>query len=299
MLSLVRLRAQAQEHYRLRRSLSQSRASALPQAGGEAAAARMTDPFSSSGAKAPPKPFTATPGERRIRSFVLRQGRFTPAQQRAFDALWPRFGLDYAPGERDGAPRDFDATFGRSAPRVLEIGFGNGEALRFAAQHDAAFDYIGVEVHAPGVGRLLNALAEDASDHVRVYHHDAVEVLEHEIADGSLAQIRIYFPDPWHKKRHNKRRLVSPAFAALLVRKLAERGQLHLATDWQDYAEQMWDVLDATPGLRNTAGARGHVPRPAWRPQTHFETRGQRLGHGVWDLVYEKSRESGMANGES
>ena len=261
--------------------------------------ARMTDPFSSSGAKAPPKPFTATPGERRIRSFVLRQGRFTPAQQRAFEALWPRFGLDHAPASRGGAPRDFDAAFGRSAPRVLEIGFGNGEALRFGAQHDPTLDYIGVEVHAPGVGRLLNALAEDGSDHVRVYHHDAVEVLQDEIADGALAQIRIYFPDPWHKKRHNKRRLVGPGFAALLVRKLAPGGTLHLATDWEDYAGQMWDVLDATPGLRNTAGPRGHVPRPAWRPQTHFESRGQRLGHGVWDLLYEKSQESRMGNGES
>ena len=243
----------------------------------------MTDPFSSAGAKAPPKPFTATEGRREIRSFVLRQGRFTPAQQRAFDALWPRFGLDYT-----GAPRDFDASFGRQAPRVLEIGFGNGEALRFSAAHDADRDHIGIEVHAPGVGRLLNALAEDGSDHVRLYHHDAVEVLQHEIADGSLDEVRIYFPDPWHKKRHNKRRLVQPAFADLLVRKLHPAGRLHLATDWQDYAEQMWDVLDATRGLSNRAGARGQVPRPPWRPQTHVESRGQRLGHGVWDLLYDR-----------
>jgi tRNA (guanine-N7-)-methyltransferase len=233
--------------------------------------------------KAPPKPFTVQEGHRRVRSFVLRQGRFTPAQQRAFDELWPRFGLDYA-----GMPRDFDAAFGRAAPRVLEIGFGNGEALRFAAQHDAERNLIGVEVHAPGVGRLLNALAQDGSDHVRLYHHDAVEVLTHEIADASLDEIRIYFPDPWHKKRHNKRRLVQPEFAALLVRKLAPGGRLHLATDWHDYAEQMWDVLDAAPGLENRAGPRGHVPRPDWRPQTHFETRGQKLGHGVWDLLYDR-----------
>lgn len=243
----------------------------------------MTDPYSSEGAKAPPKPFTIEEGRRRIRSFVLRQGRFTPAQQRAFDALWPRFGLDF-----EGSPRDFDAAFGRKAPRVLEIGFGNGDALRYAAAHDVARDYIGVEVHAPGVGRLLNGLAEDGSDHVRVYHHDAVEVLEREIADGSLDEIRVYFPDPWHKKRHHKRRIVNPGFAALLVRKLGVDGRLHLATDWADYAEHMWDVLDATPGLRNTAGPRGHVPRPQWRPQTHFETRGQRLGHGVWDLLYNR-----------
>jgi tRNA (guanine-N7-)-methyltransferase len=229
------------------------------------------------------KPYTADPGHRAIRSFVLRQGRFTEAQQRAFEALWPRYGLDYA-----GVPRDFDRVFERSAPRVLEIGFGNGEALRYAAARDPARDLIGIEVHAPGVGRLLNALAADGASNVRVYHHDAVEVLTHEIADAGLDEIRIYFPDPWHKKRHHKRRLVQPAFAELLVRKLAPGGRLHLATDWRDYAEQMWDVLDATPGLRNRAGARGCVPRPDWRPQTHFETRGQRLGHGVWDLLYDR-----------
>jgi tRNA (guanine-N7-)-methyltransferase len=171
---------------------------------------------------------------------------------------------------------------------VLEIGFGNGEALRHAATHDPERDLIGIEVHAPGVGRLLNALAEDDARNVRVYRHDAVEVLQHEIVDASLDEIRIYFPDPWHKKRHQKRRLVNPEFAALLVRKLAPGGRLHLATDWQDYAEQMWDVLDATPGIVNRAGPRGGVPRPHWRPQTHFETRGQKLGHGVWDLIYDR-----------
>ena len=244
----------------------------------------MTDPFTSDGAKVPPKPFTVEPGRRRIRSFVLRQGRFTPAQQKAFDAQWPRFGLDYA-----GTPRDFNALFGREAPRIVEIGFGNGEALRYSVGLDPARDHIGIEVHAPGVGRLLNALASDDAKNVRLYHHDAVEVLEHEIADGSLDEIRIYFPDPWHKKRHGKRRLVNAEFAALLVRKLAPTGRLHLATDWPDYAEQMWDVLDATPGLANRAGPRGQVPRPAWRPQTHFETRGQRLGHPVFDLIYDRA----------
>lgn len=243
----------------------------------------MTDPFASDGAKAPPKPYTVEEGRRRVRSFVLRQGRFTPAQQRAFDALWPRFGIEY-----HGEPRDFDATFGRTAPRILEIGFGNGHALRYSAAMDPARDHIGIEVHAPGVGRLLNALDADGLGHVRLYHHDAVEVLEREVADASLDEIRIYFPDPWHKKRHNKRRLVNVEFAALLVRKLSPAGRLHLATDWENYAEQMWDVLDATPGIVNRAGARGQVPRPAWRPQTHFETRGQRLGHGVWDLLYDR-----------
>jgi tRNA (guanine-N7-)-methyltransferase len=243
----------------------------------------MTDPFSSPGAKAPPKPFTASEGHRPIRSFVLRQGRFTEAQQRAFDTQWPRFGLDYT-----GQQRDYDAIFGRHARRVLEIGFGNGDALRFAAQQDPTRDYIGIEVHAPGVGRLLNALEGDGADHVRLYHYDAVEVLRNEVAEGSLDEVRIYFPDPWHKKRHNKRRLIQPDFARLLVSRLAPDGRLHAATDWQDYAEQMWDVLDATPGLRNRAGVRGHVPRPAWRPQTHFETRGRNLGHGVWDMVYDR-----------
>ena len=229
---------------------------------------------------APPDPSLR---ERSIRSFVLRQGRATPAQRRAFEQHWPRFGLDYS-----GAPRDFDAAFGRQAPRILEIGFGNGEALRYSAARDPDRDHVGIEVHAPGVGRLLNALADDDARNVRLYHHDAVEVLQHEVADASLDEARIYFPDPWHKKRHQKRRLVSPAFAALLVRKLAPDGRLHLATDWHDYAEQMWDVLDATQGLRNRAGPRGHVPRPEWRPQTHFETRGLKLGHGVWDLLYDR-----------
>lgn len=230
------------------------------------------------------KPYTQQEGRRSVRSFVLRQGRFTAAQGRAFDRHWPRFGLDY-----EGGPRDFDGVFGRRAPRVLEIGFGNGEALRYAAANDTSRDYLGIEVHAPGVGRLLNALAEDGSDHVRLYHHDAVEVLTHEVADGALDEIRIYFPDPWHKKRHHKRRLLQPAFASLLVSKLSPHGRLHLATDWRDYAEQMWDVLDATDGLRNQAGPRGHVARPAWRPQTHFESRGQRLGHEVFDLLYDRT----------
>jgi tRNA (guanine-N7-)-methyltransferase len=250
----------------------------------------VTDPFSSPGAKMPPKPFTITEGRREIRSFVLRQGRFTEAQQRAFDVQWPKFGLDYS-----GQPRDFDAVFGRAAPLVLEIGTGNGEALCFAARQDPSRNYVGIEVHAPGVGRLLNALDSDASHHVRVYHHDAVEVLLNEVADGALDEVRIYFPDPWHKKRHNKRRLIQPEFATLLGRKLRTGGRLHCATDWEAYAEHMWDVLDATPGLRNRAGPRGSVPRPDWRPQTHFETRGQKLGHGVWDLLYDKP---GLASGD-
>ena len=219
---------------------------------------------------------------RPIRSFVLRQGRQTEAQKRAFDLHWPSLGLDYT-----GAPRDFDAVFGRRAPRVLEIGFGNGEQLLFAAGREPERDFIGVEVHGPGVGRLLNAAAEANLTNLRVYQHDAVEVLQHEIAPASLDEVRIYFPDPWHKKRHNKRRLVQPGFVGLLCDRLRPGGLLHLATDWENYAEHMWDVLDAEPRLRSRAGARGFVPRPEWRRQTHFETRGLKLGHGVWDLLYD------------
>ena len=170
----------------------------------------------------------------------------------------------------------------------------NWDAVQFALAL-REFDIAKHQPHPPGyllyvgLGRLLNALAEDGSDHVRVYHHDAVEVLQHEVVDGSLDEVRIYFPDPWHKKRHNKRRLVQPAFAALIARKLRPGGRLHCATDWEAYAEHMWDVLDATPGLANRAGPRGHVPRPEWRPETHFERRGVKLGHGVWDLLYDRT----------
>lgn len=226
-------------------------------------------------------PASPVASARPIRSYVLRQGRLTPAQERAFEQHWARYGLELA-----GAPRDFDALFGRHADRVLEIGFGNGEALRFAAHNEPERDFIGIEVHGPGVGRLMNALAQDGATNVRIYKHDAVEVLERDIADASLAEIRIYFPDPWHKKRHAKRRLIQPAFARLLARKLAPDGLLHLATDWEPYVEHMWDVLDAEPLLENRAGPRDYFPRPAWRPETHFEARGLRLGHGVWDLLY-------------
>lgn len=233
--------------------------------------------------EATPAPEDDAAPRRAIRSFVLRQGRLTEAQDRAFELHWPRYGL-----EPLGTPRDFDAVFGRHADRVLEIGFGNGEALRFAAGNEAARDFIGIEVHRPGVGRLLNALADDGADNVRIYNHDAVEVLERDIADASLDEVRIWFPDPWPKKRHHKRRLVSPAFVRLLARKLRPGGLLHLATDWEAYAEHMWDVLDADHHFDNEAGARGWFARPAWRPETHFEARGVRLGHGVWDLLYRR-----------
>ena len=227
-----------------------------------------------------------TPPEqlRRIRSFVLREGRMTPAQERAFATLWSRYGLDYR-----GSTHDLDASFGRSAPRVLEIGFGNGEALAWASEHDLDRDFIGVEVHGPGVGRLMNALAARDASNVRIYRHDAVEVLEQEIAPASLAEVRIWFPDPWHKKRHHKRRLIQPAFVALLASRLAPDGLLHLATDWQAYAEHMLEVMEAAPGWRNQAGPASFSDKPDWRIETHFERRGLKLGHGVWDLLYRRT----------
>ena len=221
--------------------------------------------------------------ERRIRSFVLRQGRITPAQRRAFDAHWARYGLDYL-----GAPRDFSVEFGRVAPLVLEIGFGNGDQLLHAAQAQPACDFIGIEVHRPGVGRLMNALADAGVDNVRVYNHDAVEVLQHDIAAGALGEVRIYFPDPWHKKRHHKRRLIQPDFLALLAARVAPGGRLHLATDWADYAEQMRDALDASAAWRDDPQHASPTTHPGWRIETHFERRGRRLGHEVWDFVHER-----------
>ncbi|HEY0180928.1 MAG TPA: tRNA (guanosine(46)-N7)-methyltransferase TrmB [Dokdonella sp.] len=220
-------------------------------------------------------------GERRIRSFVLRQGRFTPAQQRAFALHWPRYGLDYA-----GRPRDFAAVFGRAAPLVLEIGFGNGEQLLHAARSEPQRDFVGVEVHRPGVGRLMNALADAGVDNVRVYNHDAVDVLRDEIAPAALAEVRIYFPDPWHKKRHHKRRLIQPDFLALLAARVAPGGRLHLATDWADYAEQMQELLAAAPEWSADPHHADPAQRPPWRAETHFERRGLRLGHRVWDFVH-------------
>jgi tRNA (guanine-N7-)-methyltransferase len=226
----------------------------------------------------------ATPARREIRSFVLRQGRLTPAQERAFAAHWARYGLDY-----EGRPRDFAAAFGRAAPLVLEIGFGNGEQLVHAAITEPGRNHLGIEVHRPGVGRLLNAAAAAGLANLRVMRHDAVEVLQHEVAPGTLSEIRIYFPDPWPKVRHHKRRLVQPEFVALAASRLWPGGVLHLATDWQDYANQMLSVADGCPALRNVAGAGRFSPRPAWRIESHFERRGTRLGHGVWDVVHQRA----------
>lgn len=224
---------------------------------------------------------TADRRMRHVRSFVLRQGRVTPAQKRAFTEQWPQYGIDYS-----GELKNFDTLFPRHQELVLEIGFGNGEQMQFAATNEPDRNFIGVEVHGPGVGRLLNAIAEDKLDNARIYQHDAVEVLRNEIADGALSQVRIYFPDPWHKKRHHKRRLIQTDFVQLLCQKIKPGGLLHLATDWENYAEHMWDICDVEPLLENRNGPRGFAARPEWRRQTHFETRGLKLGHGVWDLLY-------------
>jgi len=204
-----------------------------------------------------------------------------PGQVRALAELGPRFVLPFA------AQRcDFDAAFGRSAPRVLEIGFGMGDATAAIAQALPDTDFIGVEVHTPGVGALLKRIGEMGLGNLRLIQHDAVEVLEHMIAPDSLAGVHVFFPDPWHKKKHNKRRLIQPEFVHHLVGHLAPGGYLHCATDWQPYAEQMLEVLSAEPLLRNTAA--DYAPKPDYRPLTKFENRGLKLGHGVWDLVFVK-----------
>jgi tRNA (guanine-N7-)-methyltransferase len=216
-----------------------------------------------------------------IRSYVLRQGRVSNAQRRAHDTLLPRYGIPYA-----DTPLDLDTVFGRSAPRMLEIGCGMGETTVAIAAANPGTDYLGIEVHTPGVGSLLKQIEAQDLANLRVIQHDAVAVLQNMIAPASLDGIHIFFPDPWPKKRHHKRRLIQPAFVALAASRLKPDGYLHAATDWQEYAEQMLAVLGAEPALANTAA--GYAGRPAWRPQTKFETRGLKLGHGVRDLVFRR-----------
>lgn len=219
---------------------------------------------------------------RHIRSFVLRQGHLTEAQKRAVDTLLPRWGVPYAP-----APLDLDAAFGRTAPKILEIGFGMGDSTAAIARAQPENDYLCLEVHTPGVGNLLKLIEAQHLSNIRIIQHDAVEVLRDMIADGTLDGIHIFFPDPWHKARHHKRRLLQGPFVAQLARKLKPGGYLHAATDWQDYAEQMLAVFRAEPLLKNTVDA--YAPRPSYRPLTKFEQRGLRLGHGVWDLLFRRT----------
>jgi tRNA (guanine-N7-)-methyltransferase len=221
---------------------------------------------------------------RPIRSFVLRAGRVTAAQERALTELWPSFGVDF-----DGAPLDLDALFGRRAPRCLEIGFGAGEVIGALAKAHPETDHVGIEVHRAGVGRLLMHAREEALKNLRIICYDAVEVLATSIADGSFDSILIFFPDPWHKKRHHKRRLIDTAFINMLAAKLKPGGVLRLATDWQGYAEQMLSVANACERLESLSSDRTYVERPDFRPATRFERRGARLGHGVWDLAYLKA----------
>ena len=218
---------------------------------------------------------------RTIRSYVLRQGRVTTAQQRACEELLPRYGVPYSQ-----TPLDLDRVFGRAAPKILEIGFGMGETMADIAMRHPENDYLGIEVHAPGVGSLLNRIAGLGIANVRVIQHDAVEVLEHMLAPQSLAGAHVFFPDPWPKKRHHKRRLIQPPFARLLASRLKPGAHLHVATDWEDYARQILEVLSAEPLLANTAA--GFAPRPDYRPLTKFENRGLKLGHGVWDIVFRR-----------
>lgn len=223
----------------------------------------------------------ATP--RAIRSFVVRSGRLTPAQRRALEELWPRYGIEFVP-----RPLDLDALFGRRAPRVLEIGFGNGMHLAALAAERPQCDFLGIEVHPPGIGHLLRQLAQADLANVRILGHDAIDVIETQIPKNSIAEVHILFPDPWPKKRHHKRRLIRPSFAASLAERLAPGAVLKLATDWSSYAQHMLEVLEACPALENLAPDGRFIDAATDRPPTRFEQRGERLGHAIWELAYRR-----------
>jgi len=229
-------------------------------------------------------PTTIVPEKRTIRSFVLRKGRMILGQKSAYDKLWPEFGLTVAQG-----PQNLDRLFGRSAQCVLEIGFGMGDSLVEMARNAPAIDFVGIEVHRPGVGRLLRLASQEECDNIRVYAEDAIEVLTHCIPDASLDRLQLFFPDPWHKKKHHKRRIVQPSFLELVRAKVKLGGVFHAATDWENYAEHMMQVLSDAPGWENSAGVGQFSRKPDYRPSTKFEARGERLGHAVWDLVFKRS----------
>ncbi len=222
---------------------------------------------------------------RAIRSFVKRSGRMTPGQQAAFDKYWPVKGLQL----KDGMI-DYAAVFERTAPVILEIGFGMGVSLVQMAHESQESDFIGIEVHEPGIGKLLHGMEEQHVDNIRVYCDDAVDVLRECIPDHSLDRVQIYFPDPWHKKKHNKRRMIQAKFVESLAYKIKAGGVVHLATDWEDYAEQMMEVMTASADFLNQGDEYMFSERPAYRPITKFEKRGERLGHGVWDLLFVKHK---------
>lgn len=220
---------------------------------------------------------------RRLRSFVRRQGRLTEGQSRALDTLWDEYGLELSQG-----PLNFEQVFGNNHPTVLEIGFGDGVSLLEMARTGSDKNFIGVEVHRPGVGKLINDAQRDDVHNIKVFCDDAIDVLEKSITPNSLDGVQLFFPDPWHKKRHNKRRIVQPQFAQQIRAKLKVGGYFHMATDWEPYAEHMMDVMSQAEGYKNSSGNGNYSPRPACRPITKFERRGERLGHGVWDLIFTK-----------
>jgi len=220
---------------------------------------------------------------RPIRSFVRREGRLTKGQERALNELWEKYGIS-----DEVSSLNLTEVFERTAPKVLEIGFGNGHSLAKMAAEHADEDYLGIEVHRPGVGALLLLIEEHGLSNIRLMCDDAVEVLKHRLPDDSLNRAQLFFPDPWHKKRHHKRRILQSNFVSLIAQKLKCGGLFHLATDWEDYALQMVDVMSKSSAFENTAGEGNFVARPDYRPLTKFEQRGKRLGHGVWDLIYKK-----------
>ena len=222
--------------------------------------------------------------QRPIRSFVLRQGRLTKAQQHALDNFWSQYGIDFSDNKLD-----FKSVFGRSAPVTLEIGFGNGDSLLEQACDNPERDFIGIEVHRPGVGHLLNRIHQENLNNLRVLCHDAVEVLKLQIPVNSLDRVQLFFPDPWHKKRHHKRRILQNSFIELIRSRLVNSGFFHMATDWENYAEHMYAEMSHSQGFTNAAQEGRFVPAEGLRPQTKFEKRGLKLGHGVWDLLFKKT----------
>jgi len=219
--------------------------------------------------------------DRHIRSYVLRQGRVSTAQQRSLDALMPRYGIPYSEQRVN-----LDTVFGRVAPKIFEIGFGMGEPTATIASNNPQNDYLALEVHTPGVGSLLKLIDEQGITNLRIMQHDAVEVMRNMLSDNTLDGVHIFFPDPWHKARHNKRRLIQSPFISMLVQKIKPGGYIHVATDWQDYAEQVLSVLNSESELKNTS--EGYSVKPDYRPLTKFEQRGLKLGHGIWDLVFSR-----------
>ena len=223
-------------------------------------------------------------GKRVIKSYVVRSGRMTQGQEKAYTELWPVYGI-----EANQQTLDFKQLFARQAPVILEIGFGMGDSLCEMAASHPDNNYIGIEVHRPGVGRLLGNISERKLSNLRVMQFDAVEVLKTHIQDESLTAVYLFFPDPWHKRRHHKRRIIQDEFIQLIRKKLRSHGQFHMATDWQHYAEQMLETMNNAPGFKNCARDGEYIPRPVYRPITKFERRGERLGHGVWDILFEKT----------